>query len=400
MRSSQVAGDADTVQTTPARGRLLFSLEISSTMTAQSETQHQFRRNFVLLMVLLISVAFIATIKGYLAALFLAGVLTGMVYPVYRWILARFGGREHLASVTTLLLVLGAIVVPLIFFFGIVVGQAVEVSQVVAPWIERQLQNSANGEDTLPEWVPFADTLQQYSSQIMAKVADLAQRAGGFLVGSLSKVTQVGASFLVNLFVMLYAMFFFLISGPTMVRTIMGYMPLSKSDKEHILQVGLSVSKATIKGTLVIGIIQGALGGLGLAVAGIKGAAFWGTIMVVLSIIPGVGTALVWVPAVIYLLINDHTLAGVGLAIWSAAVVGTVDNVLRPRLVGRETKMPDLLILVSTLGGLGLFGALGLVVGPVIAAFFLTVWTIYGKMFKEELSDTEMRQVESTDGEM
>ena len=136
-----------------------------------------------------------------------------------------------------------------------------------------------------------------------------------------------------------------------------------------------------------------------MAVAGVTGWAFWGTIMVVLSIIPGVGTALVWVPAVIYLLISGKTVAGVGLAIWSAAVVGTVDNVLRPRLVGREAKMPDLLILVSTLGGLSLFGALGLVVGPVIAALFLTALTIYGQMFKDELSEAGTGGVKSADGQ-
>jgi predicted PurR-regulated permease PerM len=368
-------------------------------MTNQTETRHQFRRNFVLLMLLLVTIAFFATIKGYLAALFLAAVLTGMVYPVYRWLVARFGGHANLASITTLLLVLGTIVVPLIVFLGIVTTQAVEVSQVVAPWVERQLQNSANGEEGLPEWVPYADRLQEYSTQIMARVADLARKTGGYLVGSLSKVTQVGASFLINLFVMSYAMFFFLIDGPRMLRTLMGYLPLSGSDKDNLVRVGLSVSKATIKGTLVIGLVQGALGGLGLAVAGVTGWAFWGTIMVVLSIIPGVGTALVWVPAVIYLLISGKTVAGVGLAIWSAAVVGTVDNVLRPRLVGREAKMPDLLILVSTLGGLSLFGALGLVVGPVIAAFFLTALTIYGQMFKDELSEAGTGGVKSADGE-
>ncbi|UCD69017.1 MAG: AI-2E family transporter [Betaproteobacteria bacterium] len=368
-------------------------------MTSQTATRHQFRRNFVLLMLLLISIAFFTTIKGYLAALFLAAVLTGIVYPVYRWILARFGGRENLTSITTLLLVLGTIVVPVILFFGIVVAQAVEVSQVVAPWVERQLQSPANGEDALPEWVPFADKLEKYSTEIMARVADLARRTGGYLVGSLSKVTQVGAAFLINLFVMSYAMFFFLIDGPRLLRTMMGYLPLSSSDKDNLARVGLSVSRATIKGTLVIGIIQGALGGLGLAVAGIKGAAFWGTIMVVLSIIPGVGTALVWVPAVIYLLISGQTLAAVGLTIWSAAVVGTVDNVLRPRLVGREAQMPDLLILVSTLGGLSLFGALGLVVGPVIAAFFLTALTIYGQMFKDELSEIDASGVDSAAGQ-
>lgn len=368
-------------------------------MTTETNARNRFRQSFVLLMVLSISIVFIATIEGFLAALFLAAVFTGVIYPGYRWLLARFRGHATLASVTTLLLVLGAIVVPMIGFFGIVVSQAVEVTNIVAPWLERQLQSSASSNGGLPEWVPFAQYLEPYRTDITAKVAEFASKAGTFLVGSLSKITEVTAVFLLNLFVMLYAMFFFLTSGPVIVRTIMGYLPLSGSDKDNLLEVGLSVSKATIKGTLVIGIVQGALGGLGLAVAGIPGAAFWGTIMVVLSIIPGIGTALVWVPAVVYLLISGETVAGVGLAVWSAAVVGTVDNVLRPRLVGKDTKMPDLLILVSTLGGLGLFGVLGLVVGPVIAALFLTAWTIYGQVFEDVLSESEAAPVESTDGE-
>ncbi|MGD2139060.1 MAG: AI-2E family transporter [Burkholderiales bacterium] len=357
-------------------------------MTQQLEARHRFRKGFVLLLVLSITVVFVATIKGFLAALFLAAVFTGLIYPVYRWLLDHFRGRATLASVSTLVLVLGAVVVPLILFFGIVVGQAVQVTQIVAPWVERQLESSGDGEHTLPEWVPYSEKLEPYREQIMTKVAGIASRAGSFLVNSLSKVTQITAVFLINLFVMLYAMFFFLISGPALVQKLMGYLPLSGSDKDNILKVGLSVSKATIKGTLVIGIVQGALGGIGLAVAGIPGAAFWGTIMVVLSIIPGIGTALVWIPAVIYLLLDGQTVAATGLAIWSAAVVGTVDNVLRPRLVGKGARMPDLLVLVSTLGGLGLFGALGLVIGPVIAALFLTAWTIFGQVFEDELSES------------
>jgi predicted PurR-regulated permease PerM len=368
-------------------------------MTTQSDARNRFRGAFVLLLVTSISIAFLATVEGFLAALFMAAVFTGLVYPLYRLILARFRGRQTLASMTTLLVVIVAGVLPLIAFLGVVVSQAVEVTNTVAPWVERQLQGSVDGDRPLPDWIPYATELEPYREEITAKVATVASKAGRFLVGSLSKATQVTAIFLLNLFVMLYAMFFFFIRGPSIVRTIMGYLPLSASDKDNLLEVGMSVSKATIKGTLVIGIVQGALGGLGLAVAGIPGSAFWGTVMIVLSIIPGIGTALVWVPAVIYLLISGETVAGVGLTVWSAAIVGTVDNVLRPRLVGKDTKMPDLLILVSTLGGLGLFGALGLVIGPVIAALFLTAWTIYGQVFKDVLSESDPAQAHSPGAE-
>ncbi len=149
----------------------------------------------------------------------------------------------------------------------------------------------------------------------------------------------------------------------------------------------VSVTRATVKGTLVIGIVQGGLAGLAFAVVGIKGAAFWGTVMAVLSIIPGVGTALIWIPAVIYLLAIGRVGAGIGLTIWCAAIVGTADNVLRPWLIGKDTKMSDLLILLGTLGGLVLFGAVGIIIGPIVAALFVTVWDIYGTAFKDILPE-------------
>jgi predicted PurR-regulated permease PerM len=188
---------------------------------------------------------------------------------------------------------------------------------------------------------------------------------------------------------MLYAMFFFLLSGPAIMKRILYLMPLSDAEEQRLVAKGVSVTRATLKGTFIIGVIQGALAGIAFAVAGIKGAAFWGTIMGVLSIIPGVGAALVWIPAVIWLLVNGETGAGVGLAAWCALVVGTVDNLLRPRLVGSDTKMSDLTILVSTLGGLAMFGAVGIVIGPLIAGLASTVWDIYGVEFGAILRQDE-----------
>ena len=141
-----------------------------------------------------------------------------------------------------------------------------------------------------------------------------------------------------------------------------------------------------IKGALLIGVIQGTLAGIGFAVVGIEAAVFWGAIMAVLSILPGIGAPLVWVPAVIYLFMSGQVVAGIGLLVWSGGVVGSIDNFLRPVLVGRDTKMPDLLILLSTLGGVALFGASGLVLGPILAALFLTVLAMYSRVFADWLN--------------
>ena len=150
-----------------------------------------------------------------------------------------------------------------------------------------------------------------------------------------------------------------------------------------------SITRATIKGTLVIGVIQGALGGIAFRVAGIEGADLWGTIMTILSIIPGIGAPLVWVPVVIVLFVNGQHVTATLLLIWCGAVVATIDNFLRPLLVGRDAQMPDLLILIGTLGGLFLFGPMGFIVGPIICGLFLTVWDIYGTTFKAVLPPVE-----------
>ena len=162
---------------------------------------------------------------------------------------------------------------------------------------------------------------------------------------------------------------------------------IEKPPEDETRMIGrfMSVSRATIKGTLIIGGIQGALGGIAFAVAGIKGAAVWGTIMAMLSAIPGLGHALVWIPVVIYLAATGQWSACIGLLVWCAGVVGSVDNFLRPWLVGKDTELPDVIILVSTLGGLVLFGPLGFIVGPIVAALFVTVWDLYGAAFADLL---------------
>jgi predicted PurR-regulated permease PerM len=149
----------------------------------------------------------------------------------------------------------------------------------------------------------------------------------------------------------------------------------------------VSVTRATLKGTILIGVAQGLLGGLAFWAVGIDGAIFWGTVMTVLSIIPGVGGALVWVPAAIILMATGEIWRGIALGLFCALVVGSVDNVLRPRLVGQDTKMHELLIFFSTLGGLMFFGAMGFILGPILAALFVTAWEMFATAFRTALAE-------------
>ena len=354
-------------------------------MQAGIQDAFAFHRRFVLVLVAAVTIVFCFMIKGFFEALVMAAVFGALIRPFYFRILSALKNRESLASALTLLITLIVIILPSIIFIGVLASQAEEVSTILSPWIDRQIESAGSSTQVLPDWIPFREQLTPYGESISAKLAELVSATGQWLAANLSAAAKGTATFFINLFVMLYAMYFYLISGPELVRQAMGFLPLAPDDRVRILEVARSVSMATVKGTVIIGAIQGILGGLSLAIAGIPGAAFWGALMAVMSIIPGVGPSVVWGPIVVYLAFKgDHVTAGVLFA-WNAGVVGTIDNILRPRLVGQDTKMPDLLILLSTLGGLTLFGASGIIIGPVIAGLFLTVWSIYGSVFKDAL---------------
>jgi predicted PurR-regulated permease PerM len=180
-------------------------------------------------------------------------------------------------------------------------------------------------------------------------------------------------------------MFFFLKDGRRYLDSILRYLPLRDSEQNQMLQRFVSVTRATLKGTLLIGIVQGTLGGMIFAILGISGAVLWGLLMIVLSVIPLVGGALVWVPAAIILAVQGAWIKALILTGFCSVVIGSVDNLLRPRLVGHDTQMSDLLVLFSTLGGIAAFGAIGFIVGPIIAALFVTIWEIFGKAFRDDL---------------
>ncbi len=356
-------------------------------MTEPSIDADKFRKTFLILLVITISLIFFAMVRGFLMTVLIAAILSGMVQPLYRWSVKVLRGRKSLASALTTLAVFLVIIVPLLGLAGIVVAQAIEISESVAPWVQRQL-GQPNDLDRLLDRLPFMDTLTPYRDQIVQKLGEFVAGAGSFLVSKLAATTRGTAVFFFKLFIMLYSMYFFLTDGAKVLDKILYYMPLSASEENRMVEKFVSVSRATLKGTLIIGVVQGGLAGFAFAVIGIDGAFFWGTIMAVLSIIPGVGTALVWVPAAVFLFAVGRPIAALLLTVWCVGLVGTVDNVLRPWLVGKDTKMPDLLILLGTLGGLVLFGVAGIIIGPIVAALFVTVWEIYGATFEDILPAT------------
>lgn len=352
--------------------------------------QRLVNRGVLILLLLGISLLFLELIKPFLQAVFVAALFAALFTPLYRKILARVSGRRSLASGLTILTVVLFLVVPLGFLLLTVTSQAVDIANSAAPWVRQQMATPGLITQTL-EGLPFYSYIEPYRDIALERLGDLAGMLSGWLLNVLQSATLGTFSALLSILIVLYTLFFFLIDGDRLLFYILYYLPLNDEDETKLLQRFTSVTRATLKGTAVIGFLQGALAGLALHFAGIPSALFWAVTMMALSVVPGVGTALVWVPAVIYLLVGENYAEAIALGAFCAVVVGTVDNVLRPKLVGNDTQMHELMIFFSTLGGLIMFGFMGFVIGPIIAALFVTLWELYGDEFRHWLPTTAFK---------
>jgi predicted PurR-regulated permease PerM len=349
-------------------------------------TETRFRQAFLLLLVAAISAAFVAMIRAFMLTILLAAIFAGLSYPVYEWMLVRVRGRKALAALATLLVLLVLVMAPLLAVLGAGATEALRVTETITPRLQQLVDQPGELESRLRA-LPGYDRIEPYRTQILTKTGELVGSTSAFLFAALSATTRATAVFIFHFFVVLYTMFFFLTGGPGLLAGALAYLPLTEADKQRMVGKFVSVTRATLKGTILIGVAQGILGGLAFWAAGIDGSIFWGTVMTVLSIIPGVGGALVWVPATIILVATGEVWRGIALALFCALIVGSVDNVLRPRLVGQDTKMHELLIFFSTLGGLMFFGAMGFILGPILAALFVTAWEMFGTAFRTALTE-------------
>nr|WP_320010604.1 AI-2E family transporter [uncultured Desulfobulbus sp.] len=343
-------------------------------------------KSVLLVMVLSISALFLDMIHQFLMPMFMAGIFSAMLRPAHRWLTSKIGGRHNLASILVLLAMIILVLAPLSLLIGVVVSQALSVSQSVTPWVQTFI-NEPTAISTYLEKLPFYDQVLPYRAVIIERAGQVVGNLSTFLINSLSSVTKLTVNAVFSSVVMLYVMFYFLTMGEILLTKILYFLPLHDRDERLLLRRFTSVTKATLKGTLIIGALQGSICGIAFAFAGIQGPVFWGTIMAVMSIIPAFGTAIVWGPALIILLLKGN-FVGVGiLVVLCGGVAGNLDNLIRPRLVGKDTEMHDLFVLFGTLGGISMFGILGIIIGPIVAALFITIWEIYGKAFEAYLPD-------------
>jgi len=336
------------------------------------------QRNFQLALLAAVTLLFSWMIRNFLLSVLLGAIIAGLTTPLQRRLELRLGGRPHLAAAVTVLLVLFGVGVPILGFLSIVAAEAIQLGQGAEGFLEAQRPRVS----LVLEWltrIPLIAAIVPAPEEMAGFLQDASGRIGGALLGTLAAAGRGTAGFFLQSFIVLYALFVFLLDGVKILDRLRRFLPLTPAEFDQLLGRFRSVASATLKGSVLIGFLQGGLAGLAFWIAGVPGPAFWGMIMIVLSVIPAVGAALVWVPAVVYLFLAGELLSGTLLLIWCAIVVSSLDNLLRPRLIGREAGMPDLMILLSTLGGIVLFGAIGFLIGPIIGAVFLTVWDLFGE---------------------
>ena len=337
------------------------------------------RRAAFLLLLALVTVAFFWIISPFFGAVFWAMVLALMFMPVHRRLCALLRGRDTLAALGTLLFCMVIVVVPMIFVVGAMVDEATSFTQRLRTGEFNPRTYFEQIQNALPGW--SRDLLGRFglfnAQDVVDKLTAAVVQGGQALTARALAIGQNTLMLLVNLGIMLYLLFFFLRDGRDLAQTIRRAVPMQRQHTDFLLSKFATVVRATVKGTVVVALVQGMLGGVAFAFLGIHGAVLWGVVMSVLSLLPAIGAALVWAPVAIYLIATGSMIEGLGLAAWGVGVMGMVDNLLRPILVGKETKLPDYLVLLSTIGGLSIFGVNGFLIGPAIAALFVATWALF-----------------------
>ncbi|MFY3382802.1 AI-2E family transporter [Paracidovorax sp. MALMAid1276] len=333
---------------------------------------------FVVLLIL-VTIAFGAILWEFHGAVFWGVVLAILFAPLHRRLQRRMPKRRNLAALCTLGLCLVVVILPMIAITVSLVQEATVIYERVR---SGQLNFGLYFQQVmaaLPAWaVGLLDRLGLTSvTELQQRFSAVAVQASQFVATQALSIGQNTLQFVVSFGIMLYLLFFLLRDGPSLARRIGHATPLDEAHKRQLVTKFTTVIRATVKGNIVVAASQGALGGIIFWILGIQGPVLWGVLMAFLSLLPAVGAGLIWVPVAIYFLATGALWKGLVLTAFGICVIGLVDNVLRPILVGKDTKMPDYVVLISTLGGMSIFGLTGFVIGPAIAALFIACWDLF-----------------------
>jgi predicted PurR-regulated permease PerM len=340
-----------------------------------SPLQH---KSFIVLLVA-VSLAFVWLLLPFYGAVFWGTVLAILFAPFYRRLLVALKQRRNLAALITLLLCLIVVIFPFAIITVSLIREAGLVYQLIR---SGELDFGAyflQIINALPPWI--VNILDRFElgtlAELQEQLSKAALQGSQLLAGQALYLGQNALHFVISFFIMMYLLFFLLRDGAALSARLREAIPLSPQHKRHLISKFTTVIRATVKGNIVVAVTQGTLGGVMFAILGIQGALLWGVLMAFLSLLPAVGASLIWGPVAIYFLITGAVWQGVVLIVFGVFVIGLIDNILRPILVGKDTKMPDYVVLISTLGGMVLFGLNGFVIGPLIAALFMATWDLF-----------------------
>jgi predicted PurR-regulated permease PerM len=335
--------------------------------------------NTFLLLISAVSLAFIWILLPFYGAV-LWGTVTAILFvPLYRRLLEPMGQRRNLAAFATVIIIITIVILPMTLIGASLTQQALGFYDKVQSGQLDLVRFFQQVHDALPAWA--TDLLDHFGIASLGAVQG--KVSTGLLAGSqyiATKALSIGQStvyFIANLFVMLYLLFFLLRDEDALTKRVRDAVPLHAEQQRAFLLKFTTVIRATVKGDMLVAILQGTLGGLIFWFLGISAPLLWGVVMAFLSLLPVIGAGLIWIPVALYLLATGAIWQGLVLIAFGTLIIGLVDNFLRPILVGKDTKMPGYVVLISTLGGIATFGLNGFVIGPVIAAMFIAAWDIF-----------------------
>ncbi|PWI32083.1 AI-2E family transporter [Vibrio albus] len=331
-------------------------------------------------------------IQPYIHSIVMAFIFSLLMFPIHEQIEKKLPQRPNTVSFISCVLLTFIIIIPLLAVFAAIVQQGSLASQSVYQWVTNGGINQFFEQPWILDTVSIINEYSPFDKiepqEIAQKIAQLSTTFGSKLVSISAKVLGDATSFLVNFFLMLFVLFFLLRDNDKIIRVLRHVLPLSRSQEDKLLDEIEKVSKSAVMGSFLTALAQGIAGGIGMFIVGFP-ALFWGTMMGFASFIPVVGTALIWLPAAAYLFITGDTGWAIFLSVWSIAVVGSIDNILRPFLMQGSAGMNTLLIFFSLLGGLHSFGLMGLIYGPLIFAITIVLFNIYEEEFQSFLNQQD-----------
>lgn len=351
-------------------------------MSASPENRDRYRRRFVLVMAIVLIVLFFVMIRDLLVGVLAGILLWWATHRLYDRLLALFNGRKGLAAGICVFTTFVVIIVPVTVILtllavngGALIANFQEWYEPLRPQIESRLQQLTHGRTAIIMGYEIG------GPDVARFMERLTTQVGLWLIAAFSGTVSGIAIGLLLLLVTLYTLYFFYVDGLKFIEWLKCVLPLTPTQSNVLLKDFFITSRAILKSLLVIGLMQGGLGGLALWAVGIPAPIFWTLVMAMLSVVPVLGPSVVLIPAGLLLMLTGKIWAGIALLVWTLAVVSTIDNILRPMLVSHEARIHELLVFLSTLGGIAVFGVFGFLLGPVIVSLLRAIMRMYIEIY-------------------